>query len=254
MTLTHVLVRRPSPKLANGLLTHRARTEVDADLALRQWEDYCAILADWAEVIEVEPAPNQADSVFVEDMAVVYKDTAIIANPRYPSREPETVAVRKALEDLGLTIKKLANWGYLEGGDIIKRDGKIWTGLSTRTDLDGVDWLKRGLADYEPQIVTVPVQHALHLKNVVTALPDGTFLSHPKYGPPESYFPGYRRAIEREGTQALILNETTLLMSQAAPETVKQLEADGFTVVTTAMTEFEKTEGGVTGLSLRIRK
>lgn len=254
MTLTHVLVRRPSPKFGNGLLTHRARLEVDPVLALKQWEDYCAVLADWAQVVEVEPAPNQADSVFVEDMAVIDGTTAIIANPRYPSRVAERIAVAEALTGLGLELKRLANWGYLEGGDIIKGDAVIWAGLSTRTDLDGIEWLKKGLSEQYKRIVTVPVQHALHLKTVVTALPDGTFLSHPKYGPPESYFPGYREAVEREGTQVLVLDETTLFMSDSAPKTSAMLRADGFTVLTTPITEFEKTEGGVTGLCLKIRK
>jgi dimethylargininase len=32
------LVRRPGPRLAEGLLTHIARTDIDVDLAMRQWQ------------------------------------------------------------------------------------------------------------------------------------------------------------------------------------------------------------------------
>ena len=38
------LVRRPSPTLADGLLTHIDRVPVDLDLANRQWEAYVAAL------------------------------------------------------------------------------------------------------------------------------------------------------------------------------------------------------------------
>ena len=31
------LVRRPGPRLADGLVTHIERTPIDVDLALRQW-------------------------------------------------------------------------------------------------------------------------------------------------------------------------------------------------------------------------
>lgn len=254
MRLVKALVRKPSPKLENGLLTHMTRRGVDADLVLAQWEAYCDILRDWAEVIEVEPAPHQADSVFIEDTTVVYGDTAVIAKPRFPSRQPETVAVEQTLREQGLKIKHLADWGYLEGGDILKYEGTIWAGLSTRTDLDGLDWLKRGLSAYEPTVVTVPMQHALNLKSAVSALPDGTFIAHPKAAPPESYFPGYRRALEPQGSRVLILDGETILMSETATETAAMLKAEGFNVITTAMTELEKCEGGVTSLSIRIRE
>ena len=68
----HLLVRRPSPRLADGELTHLTRAPVDADLALRQWEGYVAVFADrgWA-VDEVEPADEHPDGVFIEDTVVV---------------------------------------------------------------------------------------------------------------------------------------------------------------------------------------
>ena len=41
----HLLVRRPSPALADGELTHLDRAPVDADLALRQWQGYVEAFA-----------------------------------------------------------------------------------------------------------------------------------------------------------------------------------------------------------------
>ncbi|MBM9434114.1 dimethylarginine dimethylaminohydrolase family protein [Flaviflexus equikiangi] len=254
MKLLKALVRRPSPQHQNGLLTHLTRSETDPDLALAQWEDYCDILRDHAEVIEVEPAPEYADSVYIEDTAFVYGNTAVMTKLRYPSRQPEHAAVEETLKGLGLEIKRLADWSYLEGGDILKFDDTIWVGLSTRSDLEGVQWLEKALADYAPTVIPVPVQHALHLKSAITALPDGTFLAHPKYAPPESYFPGYRRAPEFEGSQVVLLGDNKVLLSASAPETADMLKADGFDVYTTPMTEFEKTEGCVTCLSIRIRQ
>ena len=254
MKLVKALVRRPSPKHHNGMITHRQREVADPDLALAQWEDYCAILRDHTEVIEVEPAPNYADSVYIEDTAFVYGNTAVMTKLRYPSRQPEHAAVEKVLGELGFEMKRLADWSYLEGGDILKYDDTIWVGLSTRSDMEGVDWLSRALKDHKPTIIPVPVQHALHLKSAITALPDGTFLAHPEYAPPESYFPGYRRAPEFEGSQVVLLGGNKILISASAPETEAMLKADGFDVISTPMTEFEKTEGCVTCLSIRIRE
>ena len=53
------LVRRPSPRLAEGLVTHIERVPVDVELALRQWQGYVAALrAEGWETIEVPPAPT----------------------------------------------------------------------------------------------------------------------------------------------------------------------------------------------------
>ena len=61
------LVRRPSPRLADGIVTHVERSPwVDVHLALRQWEEYCAALGrrGW-EVLEAPPsttAPTASSS------------------------------------------------------------------------------------------------------------------------------------------------------------------------------------------------
>ena len=38
------LVRRPSPRLAEGLVSHGERQPVDVELAMQQWDAYVAAL------------------------------------------------------------------------------------------------------------------------------------------------------------------------------------------------------------------
>jgi dimethylargininase len=54
-TLPLIMVRPPSPRLAEGELTHLDRVRVDAALARRQWEGYVAAFADrgW-DVVELD--------------------------------------------------------------------------------------------------------------------------------------------------------------------------------------------------------
>ena len=62
--MRHALVRRPSPRLADGLITHIDRSDhVDAELAQRQWDGYVAALRDagWT-THEVPAAPDCPDS------------------------------------------------------------------------------------------------------------------------------------------------------------------------------------------------
>ena len=51
----------------------------------------------------------------------------------------------------------------------------------------------------------------------------------------------------------VILDDDTLLMSSAAPRSAALFESLGYRVVTTEISEFEKLEGCVTCLSVRIR-
>ena len=88
--MRHALVRRPSPRLADGLITHIDRSDhVDAELAQRQWDGYVAALRDagWT-THEVPAAPDCPDSVFVEDTMVVYGDLAVISRPGADERWP----------------------------------------------------------------------------------------------------------------------------------------------------------------------
>src|SRR3712207_4146580 len=129
------LVRRPGPRLADGLVTHIPRTGIDGDLALRQWQGYVdALRAEGWETVEVPPADDCPDAVFVEDTAVVYGDLAVICRPGADERRPEVPGTERALAELGYRIARIEAPGTLDGGDVLKHDGTVWVGLGGRTN------------------------------------------------------------------------------------------------------------------------
>ena len=249
------LVRRPGPSLAEGLVTHIPRTDVDADLALRQWEGYVdALLREGWETIEVPPADDCPDAVFVEDTVVVYGHVAVIARPGAPGRRPETAATEETLEELGYRIARIEAPGTLDGGDVLKHDDVVWVGLGGRTNEYGFRQLAALL---EPlgaaEVVGVPVSKVLHLKSGVTALPDGTVIGHePLVDDPSRWSP-FLAVPEPEGAHVVLLDGETVLMSAAAPATRALFEQRGLRVIAADISEFEKLEGCVTCLSVRLR-
>jgi len=103
MTARHALIRRPSPRLADGLITHIQRSaDVDFELSQRQWDGYVGALnsAGWI-THEVPAAPDCPDSVFVEDTMVVYGDLAVICRPGADERWPEVSAAEDAVDEEG---------------------------------------------------------------------------------------------------------------------------------------------------------
>jgi dimethylargininase len=248
------LVRRPSPRLAEGLLTHITRVPVDVELAFRQWDGYVAALhAEGWETVEVPPAPNCPDSVFVEDTVVVYADLAVISRPGADERKPETAGTEQTLRELGYRIAHIDAPGTLDGGDVLKHDGTVWVGLGGRTNQSGADQLADHLEPLGAQVVRVPLTKVLHLKSAVTALPDGTIVGFEEQVDDPSLWSRFLAVPEEPGAHVVLLDENTVLMSASAPLTRRLYEARGLRVIAVEMTEFEKLEGCVTCLSVRLR-
>jgi dimethylargininase len=248
------LVRRPGPRLDEGLLTHLDRVLVDLDKARRQWLGYVAALqAEGWEIYEVDPADDCPDAVFVEDTAVVYGDLAVITRPGAEQRRPETRATEAALADLGYRIARIEEPGTLDGGDVLKHGGTVWVGLGGRTNESALDQLRALLEPLGATVVGVPVTKVLHLKSAVTALPDGTVVGHDPLVDDPSVFPSYLSVPEEPGAHVVLLDGATVLMATSAPRTRELFESRGLRVVAVDISEHEKLEGCVTCLSIRLR-
>ena len=251
---TRALVRRPGPRLADGLLTHLERTAVDLDLASRQWEEYVAALrAEGWETIEVPAADDCPDAVFVEDTVVVIDDLAVISRPGADARKPETAATEATLRSLGYRIAHIESPGTLDGGDVLKHGRTVWVGLGGRTNAEGVDQLAAHLAPLGARVLGVPVAKVLHLKSAVTALPDGTVVGFAPLVDDPASWDRFLPVPEEGGSHVVVLDETSVLMSTSAPLTRALLEERGLRVVAVDISEFEKLEGCVTCLSVRLR-
>jgi dimethylargininase len=248
------LVRRPGPRLEEGLLTHLERVPVDVEKARRQWFAYVAALqAEGWELFEVDPADDCPDAVFVEDTAVVYGDLAVITRPGADERKPETDGTEKALSGLGYRIARIEAPGTLDGGDVLKHSGAVWVGLGGRTNQAGLDQLSALLTPLGATVVGVPVTKVLHLKSAVTALPDGTVIGFDALVDDPTAFPAYLSVPEEPGAHVVLLDGHTVLMSTSAPRTQEILESHGLRVVAVDISEYEKLEGCVTCLSIRLR-
>ncbi len=252
--IRRALVRRPTARLAEGLLTHLERTQVDVDLALAQWDGYVAALADhgW-DVLEVPEAPGHPDAHFVEDTVVMHGTLAVIGRPGTPERRGEEEDVARVLRGLGYATAAIQGPGSLEGGDVLKVGRTVYVGRSTRTTPGAVGQLRTLLTPRGADVIAVPTPHALHLKSALTALPDGTIVGHsPLVGDP-SFFPHYLDVPEALGAPVVDLGEGRILMTAAASATAALFADRGYEVVAVDISEFEKLEGCVTCLSVRLR-
>lgn len=87
----------------------------------------------------------------------------------------------------------------------------------------------------------------------MTALPDGTIIGHPSLIDNISIFPRFIPIPHPHGVAVVVLSETEVLMSSSSKESCDLIQSLGYDVVRVGISEFEKLEGCVTCLSVRLR-
>jgi dimethylargininase len=254
MVARTALIRRPGPKLADGIVTHIERVPVDVDRALRQWDGYVrAMCANGWDLHEVPPADDCPDAVFVEDTVVMYRDLAILTRPGADARRPEVDAVAGVVEAFGCSVDRIVAPGTLDGGDVLKVGDTLYVGRGGRTNDAGIRQLRNILSPCGVTVVVVPLAKVLHLKSAVTALPDGAIIGFPPLVDDLSVFPRFVPVPEESGAHVVLLGDGRLLMAADAPRSADLFAHLGYEPVPVDISEFQKLEGCVTCLSVRLR-
>jgi dimethylargininase len=268
MTARIAMVRRPSRRMADGIVTHVERAPVDVDLAFEQHAAYVRALeaAGWA-IHEVQPADDLPDSAFVEDAVVVCDGLAVLTRPGAPARVPEVAGAEAAVRELGLETVRIEEPGTLDGGDVLQVGTTVYVGRGGRTNSEGIRQLRRHLAPrgrssrselaraslLAPRtVVPVPLHEVLHLKSAITALPDGTIIANDPALIDASALPTLRLVPEEGGSHVVLLGGGTVLMAASAPRSAALFDDLGFDVEAVDISEFEKMEGCVTCLSVLV--
>ena len=233
-------------------LTHLTRTVIDVALAREQHHAYEQALRALGWQIESLPEePELADSVFVEDTALVLDEVAVITRPGAPSRQAETASIAAALGK-HRELVRIESPGTLDGGDVLRVGRSVYVGTSSRSSANGIQQLGALLQPFGYRVLPVAVQGCLHLKSAVTQVATDALLINSRYVE-RKHFAGMRfievDESEPSGANALMLGGT-VIYSRSYPCTAEVLQRHGIRVRTVEMSETEKAEGAVTCCSL----
>lgn len=258
MTKEHgtAIVRGVSPAINDCELTFVGREAIDIGRARAQHRAYADALRSLGlKIVELESDPQLPDSVFVEDCAVVLDDLAVITRPGAESRRAETVSVRAAIRDLGLSTIDIEPPGTIDGGDVMRIGRRLFVGVSTRTNAAGFGQLREIAASVGIKAEPVEVGQSLHLKTAVTALDAETVVINPAWIEP-SVLVGFRQIAvppdEPFAANTLTVSNT-VLVSAKWPRTASLIANAGYSVRALDISELEKAEAGLTCLSLILR-
>jgi dimethylargininase len=263
--------RAVPPSISRCELTHLSRESIDHARAVQEHAAYERCLERLGCRVErLADAPDLPDSVFVEDAAVVFDEVAVIARPGAASRRPEVDAMAAALRPYR-ALAFVEAPGTLDGGDVLVTPGKVFAGISGRTNEEGVRQLAAFVAPHGFEVIAVPVGGCLHLKSAVTLafLPPegGSYRDQSKYGRPmlvinpawidSGVFHGFD-LIEVDPSEPAAANVLRIgddvICAEEYPKTRRRLERYGLVTHSVPAGELAKAEGGVTCCSVMVTR
>jgi len=246
------ITRAVSPALGACELTHLARVPIDVDLARAQHRAYEQALAEAGYRIEhLDADATMPDAVFVEDMALVFPEVAVLTRPGAESRRGEMAAIASALGAYR-RLERIDAPATVDGGDVLVAGRRVFVGRTTRTNDGAVQQLRAILGPLGYTVTALDVRGCLHLKSAVTALSDDVLLVNREWVD-ASALDGYElvdvAAGEPSAANVLRLADR-VIAARAFPRTAERIAALGMRVDVVDVTELAKAEGAVTCCSL----
>ena len=246
------MTRDVSATLANCELSFVDRSPIDDQRASTQHHAYRDALRELGcKLIALPMLPDMPDAVFVEDMAVVLDEVAIITRAGAPSRRAESASVADALTAYR-TVYAIQAPGMLDGGDVVRVGRTLFVGQAARSNAEGIAQLRALIAPFDYRVEAVPTHGCLHLKSAATVVADGTLLVQPAWIDP-GVFASHRLIEidpeEEHAANALRIGQS-VIHPACYPRTRQRLQAAGITVVPVDISELQKAEGAVTCCSL----
>jgi dimethylargininase len=249
LRLRRALVREPGDRYPGCISSHPLHHTVDTARARAQHANYCETLSGLGlEVIHVPRDDVHPDSCFVEDNAVIHGGRALICRMAKESRRGEQPGVEAVLREY-MSVKRATAPATVEGGDVVHLPDRLISGVTQRTNLEGVAQMREWL---RVDVDTVVDPDIIHLKSYFTSLGRGKVIVTRKYADHPAL----------EGLETLIVPEEeeyaadtltvgdTVIIPEGNHRTRDMLREAGYEVITLDVSEFEKCEGALTCLSI----
>ena len=246
------ITRAVSAGLAACELTFQARVPMDLEVARAQHAAYEQTLAAAGYRVErLDADASMPDSVFVEDMAIVFDEVAILTRPGADSRRGELPAIAAALAGYR-PLQAIEAPASIDGGDVLVAGRKVYVGRSTRTDDAAAAQMRCILGPLGYMVIQTEVREVLHLKSAVTALGDDRLLVNRQWIDAAA-FEGFTLvdvAPDEPSAANVLRLADRVLVAKAYPRTADRIAALGLRIEIVDASELAKAEGALTCCSL----
>lgn len=237
----------------------------DPVTARQQWQQLVEGLETVATVEVCPPAADTPDMVFTANAGFVHDGRVVVSRFRHPERRAEEPHFEHWFGDAGFELLSWPQDVPFEGaGDCLADRGepRLWLGHGLRSDPRAADALA---AAFELPVhrLTLVDPHFYHLDTCFCPLADGYTLYYPAAFDARSQMlirsliPAARRievgeADARHFACNAVGVDEHVFLNRASPALTRMLEARGFRVHETPVTEFLRAGGAVKCLTLNL--
>lgn len=235
------------------------------DKAKQQWQQLRDVLAQFAEIVIIEPHPKLPDMVFTANAGVVYGSKAIASHFMPLERRAEEPIFKKWFRDNGFDLLALdEKIGFEGAGDcLLDRGGPwLWTGFGFRTEIEAHPKIAEF---FDIELVSIRLMDArfYHIDTCFCPLTGGYLMYHPPafdYDSRiaiESRIPSHKRIVvdtQDAGNfacNAINIGDNVILNKASEPLKARLMIA-GFNVHECNLSEFLKAGGSAKCLSLKL--
>ena len=248
------IVRGVSDSFEKALASYFGSGPTNVDEAKVQHSAYISKLEELGLSVNVlDSDSNYPDCCFVEDHAVIAGDSALITNAGHDSRLGEKAVVREALAK-DLELQFMPSEARMDGGDVLQFGDKFLVGHSSRTNKEGIEYLKEFVTSrgFSLNVIEVP-KASLHLISICTSPMPGVLLA-PDGWFDTSDFPSDSEIIwipseEAYGANVLPFGRDVII-AEGYATVRKKLEERDLILHPLQMSQFRAADGSLTCLSL----
>jgi N-dimethylarginine dimethylaminohydrolase len=236
-------------------------------VAKRQWRSLAAMLSEVAQVDLVDAAAGVPDMVFTANAGLVLGNTVVLSRFRHPERQGEEAHYARWFAAQGFKVVALAPELSFEGaGDALldRREPLLWAAHGHRSSSQCAPLLAN-LLDIEVEPLKLVDARFYHLDTCFCPLDGGDLMYYPpafdaaSQARIEARVPAKQRiAVSDADALDFACNavncERSVLLNKASPELVRELQAKGYAVRQTPLTEFMKAGGSAKCLTLKLNE
>lgn len=250
----HAIVREPGKSVVQGLRDDPSAQPRYEGL-VEEHRLYVAALRDLGlEITTLPPLEDYPDSVFVEDPALVFSQSAILLRSGAPSRLNEREEMRLTLQSLFDTVLELEDGEYCDGGDVLVTPKTVFIGLSKRTNCAGAEALQNRLEQLglKATIAQTP-PGILHFKTAASLLAEDTIMTTGRMAA-SGIFAGFKVLLAPVGEESaanLLRVNDTVLVGESYPRILDLIANEGLSFTTLPIHEVSKLDASLTCMSLR---
>ncbi|MBP1913493.1 N-dimethylarginine dimethylaminohydrolase [Lederbergia galactosidilyticus] len=153
--------------------------EINHQLAVKQHSQFIDALRQCGvEVLLIPAQKTYPEQVFTRDIGFTIGDQVCVSRMARRVRQGEEIELKNRLSHHQMPYLDIRE-GMIEGGDVMIAGTTVYVGVSSRTNMQAIDYLEEALPEYH--IVPIPFQDKyLHLDCVFNILSEGEALFFPQ--------------------------------------------------------------------------